>query len=40
MAELYSIDLRTGCFCNQGACQKYLKLSDDTVKDNFEVMSV
>lgn len=37
MAELYNIQLRTGCFCNQGACQIYLHLSDDQLLANLEV---
>ncbi|XP_069121921.1 molybdenum cofactor sulfurase 3-like [Argopecten irradians] len=36
MAQLYNIHLRTGCFCNIGACQKYLRLSSAQVKDNFQ----
>jgi molybdenum cofactor sulfurtransferase len=37
LAALYQnpIQLRTGCFCNPGACQDALALSDDEVKDNF-----
>ena len=34
MASLYNIHLRTGCFCNTGACQKFLSLSNKQVKDN------
>ncbi|CAD5234206.1 unnamed protein product [Bursaphelenchus xylophilus] len=29
MADLYGIDLRTGCMCNQGACSEYLGLDAD-----------
>ncbi|KAL3836313.1 hypothetical protein ACJMK2_021749 [Sinanodonta woodiana] len=36
MAQLYNIHLRTGCFCNIGACQKFLNLSIEEVKANFE----
>ncbi|CAC5406878.1 ABA3 [Mytilus coruscus] len=36
MAQLYNIHLRTGCFCNIGACQKYLELTSEQIKDNFE----
>ncbi|KAK3578357.1 hypothetical protein CHS0354_039070 [Potamilus streckersoni] len=36
MAQLYNIHLRTGCFCNIGACQKFLDLSIEEVKANFE----
>lgn len=35
MASLYNIHLRTGCFCNTGACQKFLNLSNKQVKDNL-----
>lgn len=28
MAELFNIILRSGCFCNPGACQRLLNLSD------------
>ncbi|XP_034483099.1 molybdenum cofactor sulfurase [Drosophila innubila] len=31
VAALHRILLRTGCFCNIGACQRYLKLTDDTM---------
>ncbi|XP_045209996.2 molybdenum cofactor sulfurase-like [Mercenaria mercenaria] len=36
LAQLYNIHVRTGCFCNIGACQKYLGLSDDKIKHNFD----
>ncbi|PSN40230.1 Molybdenum cofactor sulfurase [Blattella germanica] len=33
MANLHGIQLRTGCFCNPGACQRHLGLSDeDSIK--------
>ena len=35
MASLYSIHLRTGCFCNTGACQKFLNLSNEQIKNNL-----
>jgi molybdenum cofactor sulfurtransferase len=31
----YPIQLRTGCFCNPGACQLALGLDDDQVVENF-----
>lgn len=37
LAQLYNIHVRTGCFCNIGACQKYLSLSDEQIKHNFDV---
>ncbi|GAB1301510.1 Molybdenum cofactor sulfurase [Apodemus speciosus] len=36
MAGLYNIHLRTGCFCNLGACQRHLGLSDEMVKKHFQ----
>ncbi|VDM53269.1 unnamed protein product [Angiostrongylus costaricensis] len=39
MANLFGIDLRTGCFCNSGACQKYLDLTNDQLLQIFEVLS-
>jgi molybdenum cofactor sulfurtransferase len=30
------LQLRTGCFCNPGACQEALKISDDNVKGNYK----
>uniref|UniRef100_A0A7E4WBH3 MOSC domain-containing protein n=1 Tax=Panagrellus redivivus TaxID=6233 RepID=A0A7E4WBH3_PANRE len=29
MCDLFNIELRTGCFCNQGACNAYLNLSNN-----------
>ncbi|CAM9990697.1 unnamed protein product, partial [Choristocarpus tenellus] len=36
LAGLEDIQLRTGCFCNPGACQAALGLSDEEIRDNFE----
>uniref|UniRef100_T1ISR7 Molybdenum cofactor sulfurase n=1 Tax=Strigamia maritima TaxID=126957 RepID=T1ISR7_STRMM len=36
MAALHNIQLRTGCFCNTGACSQYLKLSDEDLIANYE----
>lgn len=36
MANLHNIQLRTGCFCNPGACQVHLKLSSDDVRKHFQ----
>ncbi|WKY14636.1 hypothetical protein Q1695_000289 [Nippostrongylus brasiliensis] len=36
MASLFGIDLRTGCFCNSGACQMYLKQSNEQLLHYFE----
>lgn len=38
MAELHNIHLRTGCFCNPGACQRHLKLSDNDLKAHYKVI--
>lgn len=36
-ANLYGIHLRTGCFCNPGACQHFLNVSSADLKRFFEV---
>lgn len=36
-SNLYNIHLRTGCFCNPGACQHFLKLTSDDIQRHFEV---
>ena len=36
LAGLADIMLRTGCFCNPGACQAYLGLSHEDVISNYE----
>ncbi|XP_028630666.1 molybdenum cofactor sulfurase [Grammomys surdaster] len=36
MASLYNIHLRTGCFCNLGACQRHLGLTEEMVKKHFQ----
>ena len=36
MAALYKIHLRTGCFCNPGACQRHLALSNEEVLHNYD----
>lgn len=36
MAELHKIQLRTGCFCNPGACQRHLNLSSEDVIKNYK----
>jgi len=35
---LHDIHVRTGCFCNPAACQRYLQLSDDDVYNQFKVI--
>lgn len=37
MANVYNIHLRTGCFCNPGACQYYLQHTNENVMDHFKV---
>ncbi|KAM5156729.1 molybdenum cofactor sulfurase [Mantella aurantiaca] len=36
LASLYNINFRTGCFCNSGACQKFLGISSAEVKSNLQ----
>ncbi|XP_042565485.1 molybdenum cofactor sulfurase isoform X2 [Clupea harengus] len=36
LASLFNIHIRTGCFCNTGACQVFLGISNQEVKDNLE----
>lgn len=36
LSSIYKIIIRTGCFCNTGACQHHLKLSTDTVKKHYQ----
>lgn len=36
MAGLENIQLRTGCFCNPGACQAALGLSDEDIREHLE----
>lgn len=37
LASLFNIHVRTGCFCNLGACQAFLGISNQQVKENLEV---
>lgn len=37
IADVYGVRLRTGCFCNPGACQRHLGLSDAEVRRHFNV---
>ncbi|CAO1377562.1 unnamed protein product [Diamesa serratosioi] len=36
ITTLHNIILRTGCFCNPGACQSHLKLTSKDLKNHFE----
>ncbi|XP_019341286.1 molybdenum cofactor sulfurase isoform X2 [Alligator mississippiensis] len=36
MASLYNIHVRTGCFCNTGACQQHLGISNEDIKRNLQ----
>ncbi|XP_066435213.1 molybdenum cofactor sulfurase isoform X2 [Eleutherodactylus coqui] len=36
LASLCNIHFRTGCFCNAGACQKHLGISNAQVKSNLQ----
>ncbi|KAF1776937.1 Cyclophilin-like domain [Phytophthora cactorum] len=35
LAEIHNIHLRTGCFCNPGACQHYLGLKESDLMSNI-----
>ncbi|KAL4707944.1 hypothetical protein ACJJTC_013735 [Scirpophaga incertulas] len=35
MAELFNIIVRTGCFCNSGACQRHLNATNKEMKDMY-----
>ncbi|XP_038030315.1 molybdenum cofactor sulfurase isoform X4 [Anas platyrhynchos] len=37
MASLHNIHVRTGCFCNTGACQMHLGISDEDIQRNLQV---
>ena len=37
LASVYHIHLRTGCFCNTGACMKYLALNSEQIRQHLEV---
>ncbi|XP_077773789.1 molybdenum cofactor sulfurase [Podarcis muralis] len=36
LAGLYNIHIRTGCFCNTGACQQHLGISNNDIKKNLQ----
>ncbi|XP_012708492.2 molybdenum cofactor sulfurase [Fundulus heteroclitus] len=36
LASLYDIHVRTGCFCNTGACQDFLGISSQQMKRNLQ----
>uniref|UniRef100_A0A8B9QMY7 Molybdenum cofactor sulfurase n=1 Tax=Anas platyrhynchos TaxID=8839 RepID=A0A8B9QMY7_ANAPL len=36
MASLHNIHVRTGCFCNTGACQMHLGISDEDIQRNLQ----
>lgn len=36
LANLHGIQLRTGCFCNPGACRRHLNLTSEEVMKHFE----
>eukprot|EP00117_Sycon_ciliatum_P000563 scpid8009/ scgid6098/ Molybdenum cofactor sulfurase; Molybdenum cofactor sulfurtransferase len=35
LAAAHDIQLRTGCFCNMGACQRWLGLSDERIRHHW-----
>ena len=32
--------MRTGCFCNPAACQRFLNLSEEDVENNYQVYDI
>lgn len=36
IAAINNIHIRTGCFCNPGACQEFLKLTNEDIKQQFK----
>ncbi|KAM4607640.1 molybdenum cofactor sulfurase [Polymixia lowei] len=36
LASLYNIHVRTGCFCNTGACQHFIGITDKRMKQNLQ----
>uniref|UniRef100_A0A914QIJ0 MOSC domain-containing protein n=1 Tax=Panagrolaimus davidi TaxID=227884 RepID=A0A914QIJ0_9BILA len=38
MCSLFGIELRTGCFCNQGACNEYLGLKSESNNNNISTV--
>lgn len=37
LASVFDIHLRTGCFCNTGACMKFLGLDSAALKSHLQV---
>ncbi|EGT40432.1 hypothetical protein CAEBREN_29456 [Caenorhabditis brenneri] len=35
MCAIFGIELRTGCFCNIGACKKYLGITSEMISENM-----
>lgn len=40
LASVYDIHLRTGCFCNTGACMRYLGLDSELLQQHLQVRSL
>lgn len=36
MADLFNINIRTGCFCNSGSCQRHLGLTNKEMKEMYK----
>lgn len=36
IAAIHNIHIRTGCFCNPGACQEFLELTNEDIKKQFQ----
>lgn len=40
MCAIFGLELRTGCFCNIGACKKYLGITTEMIRENMTVRSL
>ena len=40
MADLFGIQLRTGCHCNLGACAMHLGLDELQIRQHFQVRKI
>ena len=37
LASVFDVHLRTGCFCNTGACMRFLDIDSATLQSNLQV---
>ena len=40
LACVYNIHIRTGCFCNTGACMSHLGITAEGVRDHVQVSKI